>query len=398
MSKTAFYFFMLDWQKRQQWRGKTFNSLKDVAADPKCSEEWKNISPQDKEIYIVKAKDSKIKAQGNKKTTIGEDLSEMELNAKREQEFQQKMLEYINSVISMGLLHNNLQKLKFIFIHVNWFYKKEIGINKCEFCPAEFAVAQFSLKNGIENIYHEVLKMKIPLGWKRDAIEISQQTHQIPIELEEGQSDFSYMFSELIKFLETNKTGNKFPPLFTTKNLIPVVESLLIKMVEVNNGSVNDFLIYSIEALFGALRNAAVQKVDNRSIPLIVAENEFSKDFLCNIRGFECDISKEYKNNTSKQNYSNDQRQCNEIKPLDIIDHCKASTSTSQNLTLNISTCSMRIPNTIPQTLIGVQENIDPCVDFPPIGGRGINYKRKITNIKLPLGKGKSLSNINFYI
>lgn len=32
------------------------------------------------------------------------------------------------------------------------------------------------------------------------------------------------------------------------------------------------------------------------------------------------------------------------------------------------------------------------------IGGRGINYKRKITNIKLPLGKGKSLSNINFYI
>lgn len=41
MSKTAFYFFMLDWQKRQQWRGKTFNSLKDVAADPKCSEEWK---------------------------------------------------------------------------------------------------------------------------------------------------------------------------------------------------------------------------------------------------------------------------------------------------------------------------------------------------------------------
>ncbi|XP_061942208.1 protein maelstrom 2-like isoform X3 [Apis cerana] len=462
MSKTAFYFFMLDWQKRQQWRGKTFKSLKDVAADPKCSEEWKNISPQDKEIYIAKAKDSKIKAQGCKKTTIGEDLSEMELNAKREQEFQQKMLEYINSVISMGLLHNNLQKLKFIFIHVNWFYKKEIGINKCEFCPAEFAVAQFSLKNGIEDIYHEVLKMKIPLGWKRDAIEISQQTHQIPIELEEGQSDFSYMFNELIKFLETNKTGNKFPPLFTTKNLIPVVESLLIKMVEVNNGSVNDFLIYSIEALFGALRNAAVQKVDNRSIPLIVAENEFSKDFLCNIRGFECDfhkiidmsqycsksivkrwgfticdyccqylnieliegvhcpketsflqstdqdtsiqeitnidihikhlnindkISKEYKNNTSKQNYINDQRQCNEIKPLDIIDHCKASTSTSHNLTLNISTCSMRIPNTIPQTLIGVQENIDPCIDFPPIGGRGINYKRKATNIKLPLGK-----------
>ena len=53
--------------------------------------------------------------------------------------------------------------------------------------------------------------MKIPLGWKRDAIETNQQTHQIPIELEDGQSDFSYMFNELTKFLESNKTGNKFP-------------------------------------------------------------------------------------------------------------------------------------------------------------------------------------------
>lgn len=67
------------------------------------------------------------------------------------------MLQYIDSVVSMGLLHNNLQKLKFIFIHVKWFYKREIEINKCEFCPAEFAVAQFSLENNVENIYHEVV-------------------------------------------------------------------------------------------------------------------------------------------------------------------------------------------------------------------------------------------------
>ncbi|XP_006610325.1 protein maelstrom 2-like [Apis dorsata] len=478
MSKNAFYFFMLDWQRRQQRRGEIFNSLKDVAADPRCSEDWKNISPQEKGIYIAKAKDNKIKAQGSmsKKTTIGEDLTEVELIAKREQEFQQKMLQYIDSVVSMGLLHNNLQKLKFIFIHVNWFYKREIGINKCEFCPAEFAVAQFSLENGVEKIYHEVLKVKIPLGWKRDAIETSQQTHQIPIELEDGQSDFSYMFNELTKFLESNKTGNKFPPLFTAKDLTPVVESLLIKMIDASNGSLDDFIIYSIEALFGALRNAAVQKVDDRSIPLIVAENEFSKDFLCNTRGFECDfhkiidisqycsksvvkrwgfticdycceylniqliegvhrpketpflqssdqekksrkeasgidkrmkhmsisdklkvlemngVSGDHRSIVSERSYGIEQRRRNECKPLDIIDHGKASTSTLDNSALNIPTRPLRTPKTMPQALLGSQESTSDALnpnDFPPIRGRGINYKRKTTDIKSPLGKGR---------
>lgn len=47
----------------------------------------------------------------SKKTTIGEDLSEVELNAKKEQEFQQKMLQYIDSVVSMGLLHNSMYSI-----------------------------------------------------------------------------------------------------------------------------------------------------------------------------------------------------------------------------------------------------------------------------------------------
>lgn len=44
---------------------------------------------------------------------------------------------------------------------------------------------------------------------------------------------FLYIFNKLFKFLEKNKIGNKFPPLFSVTNLIPVIESLLIKMVEI---------------------------------------------------------------------------------------------------------------------------------------------------------------------
>ncbi|OAD57991.1 Protein maelstrom like protein [Eufriesea mexicana] len=295
MAKNAFYFFMRDWAQDQERRGLTVSGrLADIAADPRCSEAWKNLSEQQKGVYKAKAKNSKIRAQGSasKKTTIGENLTDLERNERKQQEFQQNMLQYIDSVVSMGMQHNNLHKLKFIFIHVNWFYKREIGINKYEFCPAEFAVAEFNLQNGVKNIYHEVLNVKIPLGWKRDAIETSQESHQIPIELTDGQSDFSLMFKKLTKFLEYNKIGNKFPPLFTTKNVTLAVETLLTKMTNAGNGSLDDFLIYSIEALFGALWNAVMQNVNDHSIPLVVAENEFSKDVFSTERGFECDFHK----------------------------------------------------------------------------------------------------------
>lgn len=50
------------------------------------------------------------------------------------------------------------------------------------------------------------------------------------------------------------------------------------------------FLVYLIEILFGALWNTAMQKIDNRNIFLIVAENEFLKDILCNTCDLEYNV------------------------------------------------------------------------------------------------------------
>ncbi|XP_043515035.1 protein maelstrom homolog [Frieseomelitta varia] len=295
MSKNAFYFFMLDWAKEQERRGLSApKNFKELSAA--CSDDWKNLSSQKKGIYKARAKQYKIKSQSNastdKKTTTGESLALLELQEKKEQEFHQNMLRYIESVVSLGVLHNNLPKLKFIFIHTNWFCKKNIGINKYEFFPAEFAVAEFSIENGIEDIYHELLKPKIPLGWRRDAIEISQQTHQIPINLEDGENDFSLMYDKFTKFLDARKTGNKYPPLFTLKDLYPAVESLLMKMIDDDRGCLEDYLIYSIEALFTELRNTAIKNVSSHDLPLVIGEYRFSKDYFSDRRGYECDFHK----------------------------------------------------------------------------------------------------------
>lgn len=236
-------------------------------------------------------------------------------------------------------------------------------------------------------------------------------------------------------------------------------------MIDASNGSIDDFIIYSIKALFGALRNAAVQKVNDRSITLIVAENEFSKDFLCNTHGFECDfhkiinisqycsksivkrwcfticdycceylnikliegvhrpkespflqssdqerksgkeasgtdkrtehmsisdrlkdfetngVSGDHRSIVSERSYDIEQRRHNECKPLYIINYGKASTSVLiiQHYILT------RTPRMMFQALLGSQESSTSDAlnlnDFPPIRGRGINYKRKTTDI-----------------
>lgn len=61
----------------------------------------------------------------------------------------------------------------------------------------------------------------------------------------------------------------------------------------VSDESIDDFQIYSLEALFGALRNAAAQNVNDRSIPLVVAENAFAKDVFSSVQGIECNVSEE---------------------------------------------------------------------------------------------------------
>ncbi|XP_076290115.1 protein maelstrom homolog [Lasioglossum baleicum] len=293
--KNAFHFFMIDWKKQEEKLGKSFpDGLRDVQKDPKIQDDWKDLSVERRAYYQSLAKDSKIKAQGTmeKRTALGESINEINLRLKKEQEFQQNMLEYIQDVISIGKKHNSLEKLKFMFIHVNWFYKRDVGINRYDFCPAEFAVAEFSLDGGTENVYHEIISTTIPIGWRSDALEMSKETHKIPIEHEDGQSDFNYMYRKLVKLLKSNMTGDKYPPLFTIKDMAPVVESLLRRMCDASGGRTDDFLIYSLEALFGGLRNAAAENVNSGSIPLVVAEDQFGKDYFSYNSGLECEFHK----------------------------------------------------------------------------------------------------------
>lgn len=130
-----------------------------------------------------------------------------------------------------------MHKLKFYFIHVNWFYRREVENTPGDFCPAEFAVAEFTMEHGVSRTYHEILYIKSATGYTREALENSQNSHKIPLELANGEKDFALMYDKLIEFLRPEDNANKLPPLFTleTFNTLSVknpVHSLLRKMSE----------------------------------------------------------------------------------------------------------------------------------------------------------------------
>jgi len=132
---------------------------------------------------------------------------------------------FINNIFIIAVL----PQLKFCFVHVNWFFSTIVN-NTPEYFPAEYAFGIFSLQNGIEDIHHAIVSAEIPLGYKREALEISQNTHNIPIKCKGGETDFAIMYEKLVNFLESRKLVNQYPYLYTTKDFAKVVRSLITKL------------------------------------------------------------------------------------------------------------------------------------------------------------------------
>ena len=134
----------------------------------------------------------------------------------------------------------DLPSIKFDFIHSNWFYARALENNEFDYVPAEFAVSVFSLRDGVTDIYHEILKTEIRTGYTREAMETSQETHQIPWNLKSGENRFPVMCEKLQEFLKPRMNGGKYPPLYASRKIRPVVKSLLERMV----ASLSNYQIY----------------------------------------------------------------------------------------------------------------------------------------------------------
>ncbi|XP_015586148.1 protein maelstrom homolog [Cephus cinctus] len=285
-NKNSFVFFMEEFQRREQALGRKFpGGLKDVQCDPSCNQQWRNLTPQEKRPYEEMAKNYKVQSGARGKlTTTGESIAALEAEARRKQEMEENMNMNIIETVNMANRKNSLHKKEFFFIHVNYFCR---DIQNNLSYPAEFALARFSLEKGVDEIYNEILSVNIPLGKRYEIQQHAQNTHKISRDLDCAQKDFAYMYNVFTKMLGTD--GGKYPPLYTTKELFPVVNDLLERFCDAGDTNVAIFKVYSIELLFTHLRTACAQRVDSEGFPTyMIAENELKKDVFDYTPGIEC--------------------------------------------------------------------------------------------------------------
>lgn len=100
-------------------------------------------------------------------------------------------------------------------VHTNFFYIRILDDDSYEYCPAEIAVAEFSLKEGVTRVYHRIIKSKIRMGYASEAIEHSKNTHQIPKEHNFNDIDYKTIYEEILRFVSSSRENGKLPPIYT---------------------------------------------------------------------------------------------------------------------------------------------------------------------------------------
>ncbi|XP_015523076.1 protein maelstrom homolog isoform X1 [Neodiprion pinetum] len=485
----AFYFFMQDFRKTQETQGKKFpGGLQEIATV--CSPEWQKMTDQQKGPYEARAKNAKVKSgiSGMKYTSQGVPITLIEKEAKRKQEFEDNMNDYIKMTVNMTDHIDELISKKFYFIHVNWLCRKLLPNGEGDFYPIEFAVAEFSLKDGVAKPYHEIIDLDVPMGYASDALQHSEATHKISPNPPGGEKNFSIMYQRLRNLLEPETIGDELPPLYTTRGVMEIVPGLLSRMAKTVGQTADMFRVYSLETLFFHIRNTAASKIDTVGFPaLTIAEDQIHRDIFDYVSGIACDyhqnidgatmhcslsvvirwayticdfccldvgiemkpgahcplntdmdrirdlkekresdmdnlmaesvnrirsmtgVTEEHRVKTSARTYKEDQERRQNFQPLKIIDHSKLLNSNVPD-----NKCDPNAPSTsIQSTSTFAQKKVErplrlprgpsfamsvsdtekvPSMDhmnFPAIGGRGINLRKASTEKFPPIGRGR---------
>ncbi|XP_014607731.1 PREDICTED: protein maelstrom-like [Polistes canadensis] len=279
--RNAFFYFMLDWRKKVEKCGMFFASLKEVQNSPECSEAWQNLSSHEKQHYNDLAK--KTLSDNVKLNCRGEPIELVKQKEYELAEFNRVMRNHISNTINDNLSNEKLNQVKFYFLHFNWLYITNDGI----YIPVEYAIGEFTLQDGITRFHHKILNIKPKIGYAWQSTEISRNSHKILPEFSGGEKDFRRLYFEFIEFLKPGKINNEYPPLFVTKKIYDGVPSFLDQLADAADCE-NTFIIYSIEVLFTALRNAALIRKGIDAISESVGEQEFGMEKYMYEKNIEC--------------------------------------------------------------------------------------------------------------
>lgn len=149
-----------------------------------------------------------------------------------------------------------MENERFIFISVNYFTK---SINGNVYLPAEIALSEYSLKDGITKKFHTHINPGENIfGHGFAAKQHSESTHNLPLPPNAiGETDLDKIYQQILEFLKVG--GSTLPPLYTLPDQIQATESVL-NFLKMGKGCKVDLKIYNIHYLFYTLKVATCEQ------------------------------------------------------------------------------------------------------------------------------------------
>lgn len=243
--RNGFYFFMKDQIEYYKVQDKAFNMTTIV---PIAHPKWQALSPEEKKSYNDFAKQWKQqqKVDDTRMDSSGHLVKEVMADELEQQQRTNMQNLYIRQLIGGVGTMEEISDMKFYLINFNIFCKTQEG----EVIPAEIALVEYSIKEGIMKEYHEFIHPDvIPTGYGFTARQHSENTHKIPPQnFPLAKSNYMGIYNHMKQFVKSQ--GKVKYPVYCLEEEIEQTEGALNWLCSRSLDTTNEhFQVYDVARL-----------------------------------------------------------------------------------------------------------------------------------------------------
>ncbi|KAI9588850.1 protein maelstrom 1-like [Glossina fuscipes] len=277
----GFMVFTFEWKAKY---GKQI-SLRDATAE--AGKIWANMNMEERSPYNEKAKEEKVKMRkgGDKLTCVGTSISQMDRQKLELEQKEKQIKRIIEQTVRNSEKDGELEHKAYYFITVNYFTKILKGN---VYIPAELSVCEYSLKQGVSRIFHTLINPGTNVyGHQYEAQYHSETTHNLPLPPKAlGDENLGTIYNEVLRFLGDT---DEYPPLYTARENIHIVVSVLDFLKSDIRASNKTLNIYPIQYLFYVMKESTCEQGElEKPKSFHITDAYFERDYFEYQSGIAC--------------------------------------------------------------------------------------------------------------
>ncbi|GFO22377.1 protein maelstrom homolog [Plakobranchus ocellatus] len=250
----GFYMFMLEEQKKIKAQTKRAPSMHEMPAI--CKDTWRSLSAAEKAHYDGLAKQEKSRQRGgSEKDKYRKDNLRQIIAYRRDPVVEkEKRRRHETETMMKSWMDSDLLDIVFRVIDFQVMYDER---RENHHLPLELGMVAFTLRGGIHKFFHTFINPgDVPQGNRHLAFKHSENTHQIPVDFEQGDKNYKGIWESITNFIgENDSDSDDIPPLFCLSDHTEIVESCLDFLHAMSGVDEPFFLhkIYCMEDLVASL-------------------------------------------------------------------------------------------------------------------------------------------------